>query len=72
MVKPGALLFEMLIYISLTAVGVSCTIQAFVQDNIIMLYTDAGATLIAFVMAIVYLIAFAKAIATKRKGRRYK
>lgn len=70
--KPLALLFVMFIYIALAAVGVSCTIQAFVQDNITMLYTDAGATLIAFVMAIVYLIAFAKAIATKRKGRRYK
>ena len=71
MVKPGALLLEMLIYIALVAVGVSCTMQAFVQDNITMFYTDAGLSLIAFVMAIVYLVAFVKSI-TKRKGRRYK
>lgn len=71
MVKPGALLFVMLIYISLTAVGVSCTIQALMHDNITMFYTDAGLSLIAFVMAIVYLVAFVKSI-TKRKGRRYK
>lgn len=72
MVKALTLLFEMIIYISLTAVGLSCTIQAFMQDNKIMLYTDALLALIAFVMAIVYLTAFIKAIITKRKGRRFK
>ena len=71
MVKPLALLFVMFIYIALAAVGVSCTFQAFMHDNITMFYTDAGLSLIAFVMAIVYLVAFVKAI-TKRKGRRYK
>ncbi len=72
MAKPIALFFEMVVYIALMLICASYTVVAYKQDNMSICYTNAGATLISFVMAVVYLIAFVKSIITRRKGSRYR